>query len=64
MRLFLTYFIDIQYFKPKLNGLLFPKTGSKLNYFSYIMSHDMIGEICGQKKFSEYLDCISEEDLP
>jgi len=25
MQLFLTYFIDIQYFKPKLNGLLIEK---------------------------------------
>ena len=37
--------------------------GHKLEYFSYIMSHDMIGEKHGEISFETYLNQINTEDI-
>ena len=50
-------------------GMLLPEIvnddiSSKLKYFKYVTSHDMIGEKTGKISFKEYLDNLDLKDLP
>lgn len=50
-------------------GMFFPELvsdniSSKLNYFKYVTSNDMIGEKTGNITFKEYLENLDLNDLP